>query len=429
LAISAIALDLILAAGALGGGLALMLGPRGEVLPLPLSLLEGSPFQTYFVPGLILFAVLGLGAGLASLAGWRRHPLAPLLTVAVGVALLGWMIVEIVIVGYSNEPPLQAIYLTLGVVLSGIGLAWLRSTRWPGKRRPSWSGAAATDDLTLVYRLSILLGLLLVGSSAVGLATGMGSLYEPYPTAEAGLFAQDLVILVGAVPLLGLAMRMTLRASAAGRLLWAGTLFYVAYTYFFMVIGAFTVLFPVYLAIVGLATFATLALLFRTDAAAIAAQFWDRTPRRSVAGFFGITVAVFAILWGGLVASTLAAGGSLSAVQHLVVVADGAVLLPILAYAAVGLWRRHDSGYVLGGMLLVKAGLTGFTLAFTGTVAMATSGVWDPAEAVLVGIFTVMALASIALWAAFVRAIRTAGGAETDLPATPSRVASPSVST
>jgi uncharacterized membrane protein len=129
LAISAIVLDLILAAGAFGGGLALMLGPRGEILPLPLSLLDGSTFQTYFWPGMILFAVLGLGPLLAAFSAWRRDRFAPWLTLAAGAALLGWMAVEILIVGYSNDPPLQPFYLTMAFVIGGVGFSWLRLRR------------------------------------------------------------------------------------------------------------------------------------------------------------------------------------------------------------------------------------------------------------------------------------------------------------
>lgn len=75
---TALALDILLSLGALGGGAALMLGPRGEILPLPLSALRGSPFDTYFVPGLILFSILGLGPLAAARLAWLRHPLAPL---------------------------------------------------------------------------------------------------------------------------------------------------------------------------------------------------------------------------------------------------------------------------------------------------------------------------------------------------------------
>jgi hypothetical protein len=120
----AVALEVFLSAGALGGGLALMLGPRGEIIPLPLSALQGSPFETYFAPGLILFGVLGLAPLAAALIAWRRHPLAPIATLGVGVALLFWMAVEIAIVGYSNHPPLQPFYVLLGAAITGVGLGW-----------------------------------------------------------------------------------------------------------------------------------------------------------------------------------------------------------------------------------------------------------------------------------------------------------------
>jgi hypothetical protein len=127
LAWSAIVLEVFLGVGALGGGLALMLGPRGELLPLPVSALAGSPFSSYLVPGGILFFVIGLGPLVAAALTWRRHRLAPLLAVTVGAALLTWMAVEIAIVGYTNSPPLQAIYLALGVAIALVGIRWRRA--------------------------------------------------------------------------------------------------------------------------------------------------------------------------------------------------------------------------------------------------------------------------------------------------------------
>jgi hypothetical protein len=123
---AAIALEIVLSIGAIGGGIALMAGPRGEVLPLPVSALAGSPFVDYFVPGVILFIVLGLGPLGAAVPAWRRHPAAPFLTVGVGGALLIWLIVQFAIVGYSNDPPLQPIYLGLGIVITLVGVGWLR---------------------------------------------------------------------------------------------------------------------------------------------------------------------------------------------------------------------------------------------------------------------------------------------------------------
>jgi hypothetical protein len=122
---AAVALEMLLSIGALGGGLVLMIAPRGEIMPLPLSALAGSPFDTYFVPGLILFGVLGLGPLIAAALALRGHWLAPLAAIGTGATLLAWLTVEIAIVGYSNNPPLQPFYLLLGIIISMVGLSWL----------------------------------------------------------------------------------------------------------------------------------------------------------------------------------------------------------------------------------------------------------------------------------------------------------------
>ena len=124
LAVSAIGLEILLGVGAIGGGLALMAGPNGEILPLPVAALSGSSFANYFVPGAILFTIIGLGPLSAAILAWRRHAVAPLLAFTVGVALLVWLIVEIQIVGYSSHPPLQALYLGLGAAITWLGVVW-----------------------------------------------------------------------------------------------------------------------------------------------------------------------------------------------------------------------------------------------------------------------------------------------------------------
>jgi hypothetical protein len=130
-AAASLVLEGVLSIGALGGGLVLIVAPRGEIMPLPLSALAGSPFETYLGPGLILFTVLGLGPLIAARLAWIRDPLAPVAALVVGAALMIWIAVEIAIVGYSNEPPLQAIYLVLGALISAVALGWLAQTRLP----------------------------------------------------------------------------------------------------------------------------------------------------------------------------------------------------------------------------------------------------------------------------------------------------------
>jgi hypothetical protein len=129
---SLLVLEVLLSLGALGGGFVLILAPRGEIMPLPLSALAGSPFDTYLGPGLILFSVLGLGPLIAARLAWLRHPFAPVAAFIVGVALLIWVAVEIAIIGYSNEPPLQAIYLTLGAAITLGAIGWVRNVGLAG---------------------------------------------------------------------------------------------------------------------------------------------------------------------------------------------------------------------------------------------------------------------------------------------------------
>jgi magnesium-transporting ATPase (P-type) len=46
--------------GAIGGGGILIISPDGKLIGMPLSMLDNSPFRSFFWPGVILFLVLGL---------------------------------------------------------------------------------------------------------------------------------------------------------------------------------------------------------------------------------------------------------------------------------------------------------------------------------------------------------------------------------
>jgi hypothetical protein len=43
-------------------------------------------------------------------------------------SLLVWLVVEIAVVGYSNDPPLQALYFGLGIAIALVGVGWTRQT-------------------------------------------------------------------------------------------------------------------------------------------------------------------------------------------------------------------------------------------------------------------------------------------------------------
>jgi len=46
--------------GAIGGGGVLIVSPDGELMGMPLSLLDQSPFSNFLIPGIVLFTSLGL---------------------------------------------------------------------------------------------------------------------------------------------------------------------------------------------------------------------------------------------------------------------------------------------------------------------------------------------------------------------------------
>ena len=112
-----IACTLFQAISGLGGGVFLIADPTGETLSLPLCFLGNSPFPDYLVPGIILFTVLGLYPLIVSAGLWKRKYWSWLGSLLLGVALLIWIIVEIIIIGYQSNPPLQLIYGILGVAI------------------------------------------------------------------------------------------------------------------------------------------------------------------------------------------------------------------------------------------------------------------------------------------------------------------------
>ena len=49
-----------LSIGAIGGGAVLIISPEGELMGLPVSSFKNMPFNSFLIPGIILFLVLGL---------------------------------------------------------------------------------------------------------------------------------------------------------------------------------------------------------------------------------------------------------------------------------------------------------------------------------------------------------------------------------
>jgi hypothetical protein len=110
------------------GGLCLVAAPRGDgVLHMPLSLLQGTPFPNYLVPGLVLLIVVGGSNMAGGVLALRRAGSAVRASQIAGVLCAGWIVGEIGFIGYQNWA--QVLYLGLGIVTVGLALILARITR------------------------------------------------------------------------------------------------------------------------------------------------------------------------------------------------------------------------------------------------------------------------------------------------------------
>ena len=91
-------LQRLVALNAFGGGAFGLAGAPG----LPPEWLAGSPFSSYLVPSLVLIVAVGALHALAAVRAWQGHPRALLLGRAAGVVLLGWIVVQVAIIGYVS---------------------------------------------------------------------------------------------------------------------------------------------------------------------------------------------------------------------------------------------------------------------------------------------------------------------------------------
>ena len=116
---------LFLGISAIGGGGQFLLDPTGDIIGMPGDVLADSPFADFLLPGLILFTVLGLFPLVVLYGLYTQHRWAWPGVIMVGIALIVWIVVQGLIIGFGHW--LQWLYLSLGFVL--ILLAWLPSVR------------------------------------------------------------------------------------------------------------------------------------------------------------------------------------------------------------------------------------------------------------------------------------------------------------
>lgn len=106
----AIALLLFNGAGAVYGGCALILVPDGRLMGMDTMLLKHSPFHDFLIPGIILFVFNGLSSLSVMVLALLRARNYYHYILCQGVVLLGWLIIQILMIRNIN-----VLHLIMGI--------------------------------------------------------------------------------------------------------------------------------------------------------------------------------------------------------------------------------------------------------------------------------------------------------------------------
>jgi hypothetical protein len=116
-----ILLTLFVAAGAIFGGIGLILEAD---LGMDLALLDGTPFSTYVIPGYILLLAVGGSNLVAGILLLINHEQAPSFAFLAGAVLTVWIAVQVVMIGMISF--LQPAFFTFGLMTMGFAYRyWL----------------------------------------------------------------------------------------------------------------------------------------------------------------------------------------------------------------------------------------------------------------------------------------------------------------
>ncbi|MDQ0196216.1 hypothetical protein [Paenibacillus wynnii] len=127
-------LQAFLGLGAIGGGLVLIIDPSGEMIGMPVSILERSPFSNFLLPGILLMLVFGLLPmlvlyGLTKRPEWkfadRLNPFKDLhsswaLSLYIGFGQIIWIMVETYMVNAVEV--IHVFYMSLGLLIQVVTL-------------------------------------------------------------------------------------------------------------------------------------------------------------------------------------------------------------------------------------------------------------------------------------------------------------------
>lgn len=111
---------------AIVSGALLVIYPDGSLFHMSTVLLKATPFSNFFIPGLVLCLVVGGSNLVALILNMQSHPLRFGWTIIGGIMLIGWTVVQMLLIGVSHW--LQFVYLGVGLMI--LLLSWQLKGKW-----------------------------------------------------------------------------------------------------------------------------------------------------------------------------------------------------------------------------------------------------------------------------------------------------------
>lgn len=175
------------------------------------------------------------------------------------------------------------------------------------------------------------------------------------------LFAQDIVTIFIAIPLLLLSLYFSTKGSIKAYLILAGTMGYFVYTYLsYLFLCQFNPFFLVYCILSFLSVYGLIILLSNEKAKDISSYFRKKTPIRFLGMFQIICASLFLFMWLNRIIPTFNEDFSKIQLEHytsLVIQGlDMGFVIPFTIMSGIMIMKKHYMGFMLSSVLIFKLG-------------------------------------------------------------------------
>lgn len=120
------AIHVFVGIGGMAGGLAAILNPEAP-MGISVDMLKNSPFSNFLIPGIILFAVIGLGNLISAVTILLKSRLQGYISSVFGWALVIWIVVQCIMLRAIAF--LHVLFFIIGLVEAGLAMIILFNQR------------------------------------------------------------------------------------------------------------------------------------------------------------------------------------------------------------------------------------------------------------------------------------------------------------